>query len=227
MVLLVLNRCALPGSPAKPPEGRRPGIPPARTRPSLPEMLLGVHRPGLSKIPCSAPECRTPGSSTFAAQHLRPIPFRHISIDSAWQKHCIVQLAQEIYHAPTNSRMADLADVLCENSCDNDEILHHCREPTSTFEAAGYWIYCWEQAIDSALGPILAVSRVLRERGLQRNKSLLRSRVRDKRGERDVGPHKVGHQVGPLMSAPSSLAHHLHSDRGRILWRAITCCRAV
>ena len=34
-----------------------------------------------------------------------------------------------------------------------------------TFEAAGYWIYCWEQAIDSALGPILAVSRVLRERG--------------------------------------------------------------
>ncbi len=67
-----------------------------------------------------------------------PTPFRHISIDSAWQKRCIVQLAQEIYHAPTNSRMADLADVLCENSCDNDEILRHCREPGP--HVRGCWV---------------------------------------------------------------------------------------
>jgi hypothetical protein len=75
-------------------------------------------------------------------------PFRPITINPAWltwNDGTVVRLAQSAYeerHLPAglldNARLVVLADALEEASCDNAEILSHCRGPGP--HVRGCWV---------------------------------------------------------------------------------------
>ena len=57
-----------------------------------------------------------------------PLPFRALSYPT-WLTPTVIQLAQTTYDDRAFDRMTELANVLHEAGCDNEEILAHCREP--------------------------------------------------------------------------------------------------
>jgi hypothetical protein len=56
-------------------------------------------------------------------------PFRPISFNSSWLTSTVTALAQQMYDSRDFSAMPILADALQDASCDNEDILNHCRGP--------------------------------------------------------------------------------------------------
>jgi len=90
-------------------------------------------------------------SSTFSAESKHQVrfihdifgnPFRPLpKIDPpwlAWNGRTIPTIAQAIYDDRAFDRMPVLADALEEGSCDDDEILNHCRQPG--VHVKGCWV---------------------------------------------------------------------------------------
>jgi hypothetical protein len=63
------------------------------------------------------------------SNHLRDIfnPFRSVSIEPAWLTSTVLALARYAYDSGDFSAMPILADALQDASCDNADILDHCR----------------------------------------------------------------------------------------------------
>ncbi len=54
-------------------------------------------------------------------------PFRPVTLDPRWLSSTVLDLARTIYDERVWERMPILADALMDASCDNEEILNHCR----------------------------------------------------------------------------------------------------
>ncbi|WP_238602426.1 hypothetical protein [Fimbriiglobus ruber] len=67
-----------------------------------------------------------------------------LSLDPSWQTSTVLSLAQGIYTDRAFDRLPILADALEDASCDNPDILNHCR--VETIHTRG----CW--AVDLLLG---------------------------------------------------------------------------
>ncbi|HEY7330950.1 MAG TPA: hypothetical protein VH592_25155 [Gemmataceae bacterium] len=68
-------------------------------------------------------------------------PFRPVSLDPAWltwNDGTIPKLAQVIYDERAFDRLPILADALEESSCDNADVLGHCRQPGN--HVRGCWV---------------------------------------------------------------------------------------
>lgn len=65
-------------------------------------------------------------------------PFRPVSLDHCWQTPTVLSLAQGIYTDSAFDRLPILADALEEASCDNSELLNHCR--SETVHMRGCWV---------------------------------------------------------------------------------------
>ncbi|WP_238602666.1 hypothetical protein [Fimbriiglobus ruber] len=86
--------------------------------------------------------------AAMAAQVARDVfnPFRPATLNPAWQTPTVLSLAQGIYTDRAFDRLPILADALEEASCDNPDLLNHCR--SETVHTRG----CW--ALDLLLGRI-------------------------------------------------------------------------
>jgi hypothetical protein len=56
-------------------------------------------------------------------------PFHPITLSPSWLTSTVVSLANQMYDSRDFSAMPILADALMDASCDNEEILTHCRGP--------------------------------------------------------------------------------------------------
>jgi hypothetical protein len=65
-------------------------------------------------------------------------PFRPVVIESAWRTSTVVSLAREMYEAHEFSAMPILADALQDAGCDNEDVLHHCRDAATHIR--GCWV---------------------------------------------------------------------------------------
>jgi hypothetical protein len=65
-------------------------------------------------------------------------PCRPVALDAAWQTPAAVALAQTIYDERRFSDLPILADALEEASCDNADLLAHCRGPGP--HVRGCWV---------------------------------------------------------------------------------------
>jgi hypothetical protein len=65
-------------------------------------------------------------------------PFRPGTIDSVWQTHEVVALAEAIYDQRAFDRLPSLVDALEEAGCTNTYILDHCRQPGP--HVRGCWV---------------------------------------------------------------------------------------
>jgi len=73
-----------------------------------------------------------PESRPHLCQLLRDIvgnPFLPVTVNPAWLTSTVVSLAQAIYTDRAFDRLPILADALEDASCDQDDILAHCRGP--------------------------------------------------------------------------------------------------
>jgi hypothetical protein len=89
------------------------------------------------------------GKSEAPGQLLREIfgnPFRPVALDPSWFTPTVLALANGIYHARDFDRMPILADALQNASCENEDILNHCRQPGEHVRG------CW--ALDLVLGKL-------------------------------------------------------------------------
>jgi hypothetical protein len=66
------------------------------------------------------------------------LPFRPVTLDSAWLTSTVVALARQMYESRDFSAMPILADALQDAGCDNDNILSHCRGPGP--HVRGCWV---------------------------------------------------------------------------------------
>jgi hypothetical protein len=66
------------------------------------------------------------------------LPFRPITLDSAWLTSNVVSLANTLYEERAFERLPILADALEDAGCDNADILNHCREPG--VHVRGCWV---------------------------------------------------------------------------------------
>ena len=71
-------------------------------------------------------------------------PFREVAFDPAWRTPAALALAQAIDTERTFDRMPQLADLLVDAGCGQQDVLRHLREPGP--HAGGCWV------IDSLLG---------------------------------------------------------------------------
>jgi hypothetical protein len=71
-------------------------------------------------------------------------PFRPVTLDTRWLTSSVIDLASTIYQHRAFDLIPILADALMDASCDNDDILEHCRSDAP--HARG----CW--AVDLVLG---------------------------------------------------------------------------
>jgi hypothetical protein len=65
-------------------------------------------------------------------------PFRPVTVNREWFTSTVVDLARGIYNERAFDRLPILADALQDASCDNDDILTHCRGPGP--HARGCWV---------------------------------------------------------------------------------------
>lgn len=66
------------------------------------------------------------------------LPFRAIPFDTAWRTPPVTALAEVIYRERAFDRLPNVADVLEEAGCDNQDILTHCRQPGE--HVRGCWV---------------------------------------------------------------------------------------
>jgi hypothetical protein len=66
-------------------------------------------------------------------------PFRPVDFAPEWRTDTAVSLAKQIYDSRDFSAMPILADALQDAGCDNDDILNHCRDTSST-HVRGCWV---------------------------------------------------------------------------------------
>ncbi|MCE9561744.1 MAG: hypothetical protein K8U57_06775 [Planctomycetes bacterium] len=66
-------------------------------------------------------------------------PFRPVTFDSEWRSDTALSLAKHIYESRDFSTMPILADALQDAGCDNDDILHHCRDANGV-HVRGCWV---------------------------------------------------------------------------------------
>ena len=71
-------------------------------------------------------------------------PFRPAALESTWITPATIELARMIYEDRDFSRMPELAIVMEESGCSNNNILDHCREPNEHVRG------CW--TVDLILG---------------------------------------------------------------------------
>jgi hypothetical protein len=65
-------------------------------------------------------------------------PFRPVTINSTWFTSTVLALATGIYQEKAFDRMPILADALMDASCDNEDILNHCRQAGE--HVRGCWV---------------------------------------------------------------------------------------
>jgi hypothetical protein len=65
-------------------------------------------------------------------------PFRPIALNPSWLTSTVLPLANGIYEEKAFDRMPILADALQDAGCDNEDILHHCRQPGE--HVRGCWV---------------------------------------------------------------------------------------
>jgi hypothetical protein len=65
-------------------------------------------------------------------------PFRSVVFDPAWRTDTAVSLARQMYESREFSAMPILADALQDAGCDNEEVLHHCRDEGT--HVRGCWV---------------------------------------------------------------------------------------
>ena len=65
-------------------------------------------------------------------------PFHPITLSPSWLTSTVVSLANQMYESRDFSAMPILADALMDASCDNEEILTHCRGPGP--HVRGCWV---------------------------------------------------------------------------------------
>jgi hypothetical protein len=65
-------------------------------------------------------------------------PFHPVSLDLRWRTSDTLALGRRMYESRDFGPMPILADALQEAGCDNDDILHHCRQPG--VHVRGCWV---------------------------------------------------------------------------------------
>ena len=65
-------------------------------------------------------------------------PFCSVALDPTWLTPSVFKLAQTIYEERAFDRLLNVAEVLQEAGCNNEEILSHCREPGP--HVRGCWV---------------------------------------------------------------------------------------
>ena len=65
-------------------------------------------------------------------------PFRPVTFSPSWRTDTAVSLARQMYEARDFSAMPILADALQEAGCGNEDILSHCRGPST--HVRGCWV---------------------------------------------------------------------------------------
>jgi hypothetical protein len=96
------------------------------------------------QFPATLPE----SDRLWASQLIRELfgnPFHPITFDPKWRTDTVALLAEGMYESRDFSAMPILADALQDAGCDNDEILHHCRNPKQV-HVRGCWL------VDRVLG---------------------------------------------------------------------------
>ena len=76
--------------------------------------------------------------SPSVAREIFGNPFRPITPDTSWLTPTVLALAQGIYNEKAFDRMPILADALQDASCNNEDILNHCRLPGH--HVRGCWV---------------------------------------------------------------------------------------
>jgi hypothetical protein len=95
----------------------------------------------LSRTSVSLQKELTKAEKKWQAIALRDLfgnPFRPVSVDPSWLTSDVVALATGIYEERAFDRMPILADALMDASCDNDDVLNHCRQPVE--HVRGCWV---------------------------------------------------------------------------------------
>ena len=64
-------------------------------------------------------------------------PFRPAAVAPSWLTEAVVALARDIYADRAFDRLPILADALEEAGCDDEAVLHHCRQ------GGGHVRGCW------------------------------------------------------------------------------------
>jgi hypothetical protein len=81
------------------------------------------------------------GTATKRCEFIRDIfgnPFRPVKVDSRWRSSAAVALARTIDAEKAYNRLPILADMLEEASCNETELLNHCRQPG--IHVRGCWV---------------------------------------------------------------------------------------
>jgi hypothetical protein len=66
-------------------------------------------------------------------------PFRPVSFYPAWRTDTVVAIAQQMYDSREFSAMPILADALQDAGCEDEHILHHCRDANQP-HVRGCWV---------------------------------------------------------------------------------------
>jgi hypothetical protein len=66
-------------------------------------------------------------------------PFRPVLFQDDWRTFTALALAQQVYHDRAYSLLPILADALQDAGCDNEVILHHCRD-SQQVHVRGCWV---------------------------------------------------------------------------------------
>ena len=66
-------------------------------------------------------------------------PFRPVSFDPAWRTDTAVSLARQMYDSREFGAMPILADALQDAGCEDEQVLHHCRD-ASQVHVLGCWV---------------------------------------------------------------------------------------
>jgi hypothetical protein len=66
-------------------------------------------------------------------------PFRPVSFDPAWRTDTAVTLARGMYDSRDFTAMPILADALQDAGCEDEQVLHHCRDATAP-HVRGCWV---------------------------------------------------------------------------------------
>jgi hypothetical protein len=90
--------------------------------------------------------CARPGGGgkerRFQCELLHDIfgnPFRPVAFSPSWRTDTAVALARQMYGSRNFGAMPILADALQDAGCDNEDVLHHCRETTAA-HVRGCWV---------------------------------------------------------------------------------------
>ena len=83
-----------------------------------------------------------PAELAVQAALLRDIfgnPFRPVAFSPAWRTDTAVSLAKQMYEMRDFGAMPILADALQDAGCDDEQVLHHCRDPKLP-HVCGCWV---------------------------------------------------------------------------------------